>query len=230
VTSFSLTIIDSVFLNNNGISAAALLVLGMEDSMVLIQNCLFEGNFISSLGLSESTNGGAIVLRRLRKSHVNIVNSTFVGNSVALSNGGAIAMSNNDEDTYIEIIDCLFDGNHAKGMGGAVYGRLTTKVKLLNSIFNENVASAFGGALYFESSSPAMSLEILNNWEVEDEYISTSIDICHCTFSKNLAPSGGAITIFDCKSFRFSLVFYIIHMHTNSCVALNFLIYMTIQL
>lgn len=179
---------DKITYNGNGGA------LNMDDSSVTISQCLFNTceastgsggaiyannnailNIIRSTftGNTAATHGGAIYANT---ASLNIVNSTFTSNvaSSASSNGGAIYAQNSS----ISVSNCSFTANlsnYSSGSngGGAMYIS-STSLNISNTSFADNVAQIHGGAIYVASNS---TVAISNNSE----------------FTSNSADNGGAI-------------------------------------
>lgn len=88
-------------------------------------------------------------------------------NNVALSNGGAIVMTN----CSVTCDQCEFINNTVIGSGGAIYAIGSSSLNITKSIFNNNSATYYGGAINVNSGSPF--------------FLSNS------TFSGNTIPSTG---------------------------------------
>ena len=106
-----------------------------------VKNATFTGN-------TSSLKGGAIFNR---DGNVTITDSTFKGNSVPKSAGGAVLNESGDinKDGTITITGSTFEGNKA-GNGGAVWNGFDGNVTITNSTFKGNTALAGigqGGAI-----------------------------------------------------------------------------------
>ena len=111
------------------------------DAKLDVKNATFTDN-------TSSLKGGAIFNR---DGTVTITNSTFKGNSVPKSAGGAVLNESGDinKDGTITITGSTFEGNQA-GNGGAVWNGSNGKVTITNSTFKGNTALAGigqGGAI-----------------------------------------------------------------------------------
>jgi len=153
------------FLNgDSGTSSGAAIYA---QNTIIVENCSFRNNWGES--------GGAIFIREGAE-NCKIINSTFINNegrymgSDEFVEGGAIDSHAN----YTYIIDCIFIGNSALTVGGAVnFASYTMGNKLTGSNFTNNHAP-LGGAL---------------------RSINNELLIENCIFDNNYASgtSGGAI-------------------------------------
>jgi len=76
-------------------------------------------------------------------------------------------------DSFPSVDDCIFSGNHAFALGGAMYNLgLDASPSVSNCVFDGNVADAQGGAVFNDTGIPLFQ---------------------DCTFSGNSANTGGAI-------------------------------------
>ncbi|XP_057306227.1 uncharacterized protein LOC130644581 [Hydractinia symbiolongicarpus] len=115
-----LIIRKSIFANNRGSSAGALLI---SDVRLLI---ITDTKFIKNR--SVKFNGGAIMARHVNTAFMD--KCLFIKNSAQVS-GGAIYK----ESTVLTIRDSIFDSNSAKSAGGAIFGDANKKhLKLWNVI------------------------------------------------------------------------------------------------
>lgn len=205
-----LTAADCVFYFNSAAShgGGALNVATSEGMTNSIADCRFIGN--STIG---KTSGGAVRVIGA-DSFTEMTNCTFKSN-VSGYMGGAIYI---DQTPELVLSDCSFEENVATNRGGAIthagYGRPC--VIRQNCIFRGNLAAntseSYGGAI--SSCGPAdgqiVRLIVLDSTfedniattqggAIGPDYSSASLfgfvcAITNCTFRRNLACSGGAIS------------------------------------
>eukprot|EP00245_Coleochaete_scutata_P011345 TRINITY_DN4187_c0_g1_i3.p1 TRINITY_DN4187_c0_g1~~TRINITY_DN4187_c0_g1_i3.p1 ORF type:complete len:382 (+),score=64.62 TRINITY_DN4187_c0_g1_i3:173-1318(+) len=111
-----------------------------------------------------------------------ISGSQFAGHTL-----GAIRITSYDLVTPVQVgtlkvLNSVFTNNKGPERGGAVFVGLSVAATFEKSTFTSNTAVFFGGALYFEAP---------DNVELA---IPTSGRVTGCTFSKNKANVGGAVT------------------------------------
>lgn len=129
-------------------------------------NCTFVNNHaINENDAAVQVEGGA--LHVLSKGWATtIANCTFRENSAhAGSNttgkGGAIWMLHaNEHDQQAAVVNCLFDGNQAGNLGGALY--TSGQSLLTGSTFWDNQATTNGGGVAFEKSDYEVSFPVEN--------------------------------------------------------------------
>jgi predicted outer membrane repeat protein len=147
----------------DGIAVTRAMSSGMRNDSVspTVMNCIFEDN-----GFMGGVSGGAI--QNISGANAYISDSTFVNNSgSAIFNENSSPMINNssfynnygDSGGAIQnqginsqpvITNCLFDGNTAAQLGGAVYNS-EGEPTLINSTIVENTAGVDGGGVASES-------------------------------------------------------------------------------
>jgi hypothetical protein len=141
-----------------------------------------------------------------------VLTATGIG-APALVNGLAVTLGNADgtvgthqdngagllafDDISLNLIDCTFSGNIAKGRGSGFYSSYSSAI-LDHCTFTQNIASDTGGGMYNNFSSPvltncAFSGNAASSGGAMWNYASSSPTLTGCTFSGNTATSGGAI-------------------------------------
>ena len=144
-----------VLLKANGHGGAILLrLVETNDSIVRIEDCLFEDNFAEVDGgavyisLSEYSNGNTI----------DLTNNVFIGNRVEQASGGAVSINsfNFSSDNLMFVVGCRFSGSSGDSGGAfsfALYNsnvNTTSTPDLLefnNCIFMDNRAKNEGTAV-----------------------------------------------------------------------------------
>ncbi|WP_296891042.1 right-handed parallel beta-helix repeat-containing protein [uncultured Methanobrevibacter sp.] len=149
------TVKNSTFRNNKAEGASVLqceggaIYLENLDANVVVDNCTFIGNHAADYG-------GAIT----GFANFDVSSSIFMDNSAGDNCGGAIYSKKSgipgSLDFAFNIVNSIFDGNHAYDDGGAVYTTLV-HVNVKNSTFRNNYADGaassqcYGGAIAIES-------------------------------------------------------------------------------
>lgn len=175
--------------------------------VLTFNNCLFENNI--------NRQGGAICLTgtakdRTRSGEVKIYNTTFRNNTAygcvngddtsILDNtkGGAIAVYALNQEIYLDIDHCIFDGNCTKNEAGAIWLYDNTKyghycdVTITNSAFYKNESNT-GGAIEICHTNSL--------WDDKDYACCQKVKIANTTFSQNRAYSnGGAILLWGAST------------------------------
>ena len=100
----------------------------------ITKNCFFTHNYASK--------GGAVYNMVTRSWNPENEEETVTGDTPTFDN-------------------CIFEGNHATGRGGAVNNDFYTKSTFINCIFSKNTSDAKGGALYSDMGSPATLMNVL---------------------------------------------------------------------
>ncbi|MDY6833354.1 MAG: PKD domain-containing protein [Chloroflexota bacterium] len=200
----SITVINCRFSSNLANDSASGCGGGIYNygSSVLIGNCTFEDNtgnagggiwndFFTSATINDCTfymntaeDGGGVFNCSASPT---IINCWFNKNSAIgiYGNGGAI---HNDGNAFPEVINCIFEQNHASNDGGAIHNDSRgTSQKVISCVFKENSANR-GGAIHIYRTSPL---------------------IVNSTFWSNTATDGGAIynycgapTVTNCSFFN----------------------------
>jgi predicted outer membrane repeat protein len=117
------------------------------------------------------------------------------------SNGGSFYAG----DYTIRLINCQFNSNKAKSVGGAIiiYRSIMTVESKILSVFQNNSASDSGGSIYaVDSTIKIANVEFRNNMAKYGGAIriySSNLTIMGSSFRNNTALSGGAIIIFDSR-------------------------------
>ena len=156
--SLDLQILNSHFIENKAsesCSSVAIENYGMHKSRVF--NCAFQSNQAGS-NPAGGGRGGAILGFNYR-----VENCIFLKNVANF--GGAAAIGG------VDIVNCLFAGNHSRREGGAL--RNSSDVKIVNSVFYNNTSEKTGGAIRFLSGKRDT--------------------IINCIFSNNKAVEGGDV-------------------------------------
>lgn len=170
---------------------------------IIVENCSFRNNWGES--------GGAIFLRP-GADNSRIINSSFINNEGRYE-GEDEFVEGRAVDTHVNftsIIDCVFTGNSALSVGGAVnFASNTIGQKLIGSTFRNNHAP-MGGALRSINNDL-----LIENCTFIDNYVNETsggalylrlieITIKNCVFTNNYAlNNGGAIYDIDSSSFGY---------------------------
>jgi len=116
-----------------------------ENSDIIIQNCIFNGNFCGTPAPPYGY-GGAVCIRH---SFVDILNCTFQSNS-STGIGGALSIEYSD----VLLNSGVFKNNYS-GLGGALgYLRSNPTRPLTGNLFTGNTAQFFGGAISCNKANP----------------------------------------------------------------------------
>ena len=193
-----LNINNSKFYQN---SASKGVVNNQNDALLVIDNSEFYNNdmtsFSNSYGIVYTTSANATISNTVFRNNavkyggaiyatkssdatigiVNIINSTFEGNSANTGQGGALFVSGGE----CIIKESMFINNKANpgkfngGQGGAIYTSLNGNVSVTDSVFKNNQAK-LGAALYLNggSNSTILYSVLLNNTAEGDYAISNA--------------------------------------------------------
>lgn len=110
------------------------LTAGPENTTLLLNNCIFDGNTCN-------TEGGGLWLSL---GIINEIHSCTFRNNTAGQGGGLFLFTNRP----LTIRNCTFNNNTADIAGGLTAGPITAKLTIQNCTFAANLANQFGGALY----------------------------------------------------------------------------------
>ena len=188
-----LNINNSKFYQN---SASKGVVNNQNDALLVIDNSEFYNNdmtsFSNSYGIVYTTSANATISNTVFRNNavkyggaiyatkssdatigiVNIINSTFEGNSANTGQGGALFVSGGE----CIIKESMFINNKANpgkfngGQGGAIYTSLNGNVSVTDSVFKNNQAK-LGAALYLNGgSNSTISYSVLLNNTAEGDY------------------------------------------------------------
>jgi hypothetical protein len=221
------TMIDCTFDGNSALNAGAVYIDGrdMESHQTAVgvfEDCTFTNNG-ANLGASDSGRGGAIYsyIGSFTATgsifETNFANSTggavygtgnsksyilenceFVGNSATWSG----ALTNYSDDTFVDIIDCEFEGNIAENGGGAISNGFKAAATIEGTLFNENGAG-WGGAVFNQNDTTAMTMtdcEIFGNLTTNTGggvYSTGKIvtNISNTIFEGNQSDFGGGLAV-----------------------------------
>ena len=188
-----LNINNSKFYQN---SASKGVVNNQNDALLVIDNSEFYNNdmtsFSNSYGIVYTTSANATISNTVFRNNavkyggaiyatkssdatigiVNIINSTFEGNSANNGQGGALFVSGGE----CIVKESMFINNKANpgkfngGQGGSIYTSLNGNVSVTDSVFKNNQAK-LGAALYLNGgSNSTISYSILLNNTAEGDY------------------------------------------------------------
>ena len=188
-----LNINNSKFYQN---SAGKGVVNNQNNALLVIDNSEFYNNnmtsFFNSYGIVYTTSANATISNTVFRNNavkyggaiyatkssdatigiVNIINSTFEGNSANTGQGGALFVSGGE----CIIKESMFINNKANpgkfngGQGGAIYTSLNGNVSVTDSVFKNNQAK-LGAALYLNGgSNSTISYSVLLNNTAEGDY------------------------------------------------------------
>ena len=120
------------------------------NAKLTVDGTTFSENSAQKTGSTGAGKGGAICIANTAAASHTIKNATFTANTDALA-GGALFI----DTKAVEIDVCTFDGNSAKGHGGAVHATGAATFIIKNSIFEANVLNGdfAGGAIYSNATS-----------------------------------------------------------------------------
>ena len=188
-----LNINNSKFYQN---SASKGVVNNQNDALLVIDNSEFYNNdmtsFSNSYGIVYTTSANATISNTVFRNNavkyggaiyatkssdatigiVNIINSTFEGNSANNGQGGALFVSGGEciikESMFIN--NKVNPGKFNGGQGGAIYTSLNGNVSVTDSVFKNNQAK-LGAALYLNGgSNSTISYSVLLNNTAEGDY------------------------------------------------------------
>ena len=194
-----LNINNSKFYQN---SASKGVVNNQNDALLVIDNSEFYNNdmtsFSNSYGIVYTTSANATISNTVFRNNavkyggaiyatkssdatigiVNIINSTFEGNSANTGQGGALFVSGGE----CIIKESMFINNKANpgkfngGQGGAIYTSLNGNVSVTDSVFKNNQAK-LGAALYLNGgSNSTISYSVLLNNTAEGDYAISNVE------------------------------------------------------
>ena len=153
-----------------------------DDSDLIIKNSFFRD-------ISGNT-GGALRITNSRNRTLEIINSTFYGNTARVQ-GGAIYISGSD----VAIKGCTFTNNTANGyMGGGIFATgPNISLSIMDSEFNRNTAVRSGGAVFIADGITSMP-------HIADRlypYTRNLLTITGSNFRNNKAQTGdgGAVAV-----------------------------------
>ena len=163
-----LVIDNSEFYNNNMTSFSnSYGIVYTTSSNATISNTVFRNNAVKYGGAIYATKSSDATI-----GIVNIINSTFEGNSANNGQGGALFVSGGE----CIIKESMFINNKANpgkfngGQGGAIYTSLNGNVSVTDSVFKNNQAK-LGAALYLNGgSNSTISYSVLLNNTAEGDY------------------------------------------------------------
>ena len=188
-----LNINNSKFYQN---SAGKGVVNNQNNALLVIDNSEFYNNdmtsFSNSYGIVYTTSANATITNTVFRNNavkyggaiyatkssdatigiVNIINSTFEGNSANNGQGGALFVSGGEciikESMFIN--NKANPGKFSGGQGGAIYTSLNGNVSVTDSVFKNNQAK-LGAALYLNGgSNSTISYSVLLNNTAEGDY------------------------------------------------------------
>ena len=193
-----LVIDNSEFYNNNMTSFSnSYGIVYTTSANATISNTVFRNNAVKYGGAIYATKSSDATI-----GIVNIINSTFEGNSANTGQGGALFVSGGE----CIIKESMFINNKANpgkfngGQGGAIYTSLNGNVSVTDSVFKNNQAK-LGAALYLNGgSNSTISYSVLLNNTAEGDYAISNVESASgvatvnynwwgTNFPKNLVPS-----------------------------------------
>ena len=163
-----LVIDNSEFYNNNMTSFSnSYGIVYTTSANATISNTVFRNNAVKYGGAIYATKSSDATI-----GIVNIINSTFEGNSANTGQGGALFVSGGEciikESMFIN--NKANPGKFSGGQGGAIYTSLNGNVSVTDSVFKNNQAK-LGAALYLNGgSNSTISYSVLLNNTAEGDY------------------------------------------------------------
>ena len=193
-----LVIDNSEFYNNNMTSFSnSYGIVYTTSANATISNTVFRNNAVKYGGAIYATKSSDATI-----GIVNIINSTFEGNSANTGQGGALFVSGGEciikESMFIN--NKANPGKFSGGQGGAIYTSLNGNVSVTDSVFKNNQAK-LGAALYLNGgSNSTISYSVLLNNTAEGDYAISNVESASgvatvnynwwgTNFPKNLVPS-----------------------------------------
>ncbi len=193
-----LVIDNSEFYNNNMTSFSnSYGIVYTTSANATISNTVFRNNAVKYGGAIYATKSSDATI-----GIVNIINSTFEGNSANTGQGGALFVFGGEciikESMFIN--NKANPGKFSGGQGGAIYTSLNGNVSVTDSVFKNNQAK-LGAALYLNGgSNSTISYSVLLNNTAEGDYAISNVESASgvatvnynwwgTNFPKNLVPS-----------------------------------------
>ncbi len=154
-------------------------------SSPLVQDCMFESNFVTSLGGGASNEHGAPVFIRCtfwgnaadlepggnlgsgggmsnKASNATLINCVFEANTTSNVGGGLSASAPDGSVSVVTLFNCLFSGNTADvGGAGVTAGR--AYVSLINCTLTANVSGGLGAGVYHSQLTGAEEVTTITN-------------------------------------------------------------------
>ena len=169
-----LVIDNSEFYNNNMTSFSnSYGIVYTTSANATISNTVFRNNAVKYGGAIYATKSSDATI-----GIVNIINSTFEGNSANTGQGGALFVSGGE----CIIKESMFINNKANpgkfngGQGGAIYTSLNGNVSVTDSVFKNNQAK-LGAVLYLNGgSNSTISYSVLLNNTAEGDYAISNVE------------------------------------------------------
>lgn len=161
-----------------------------ENSNPAFYNCVFDSNFAQGIGAA------AVVTA----SHSGFTKCVFRDNRVEGSWDGLLGGALYTESSVVSIDSCLFESNHSRDGGGAIYACAASDLTLIECTLRTNNAYSGAGAIQCDSSSILLNACILDGNSSGVPYPNPSgngggiglhggnADISGSTFVNNLAP------------------------------------------
>ena len=189
---------DSDFCENYAKGGGA--ILGSDNATVTLDNCLFEGNYVTS------NFGGAV--RFESRNELTVKNTIFEGNKNNYKDnsckGGAISV---DNGTLI-VDQCRFEGNTCPNSSGAAIATNegAAGIKVTNTDFVENIVSTNSGAVWLENHSGCefVNCKFVGNQAGNNGGAAIRLDSAEgtftfdrCHFEDNVAKRGAAIYVYS---------------------------------
>ena len=169
-----LVIDNSEFYNNNMTSFSnSYGIVYTTSANATISNTVFRNNAVKYGGAIYATKSSDATI-----GIVNIINSTFEGNSANTGQGGALFVSGGEciikESMFIN--NKANPGKFSGGQGGAIYTSLNGNVSVTDSVFKNNQAK-LGAALYLNGgSNSTISYSVLLNNVAEGDYAISNVE------------------------------------------------------
>ena len=169
-----LVIDNSEFYNNNMTSFSnSYGIVYTTSANATISNTVFRNNAVKYGGAIYATKSSDATI-----GIVNIINSTFEGNSANTGQGGALFVSGGEciikESMFIN--NKANPGKFSGGQGGAIYTSLNGNVSVTDSVFKNNQAK-LGAALYLNGgSNSTISYSVLLNNTAEGDYAISNVE------------------------------------------------------
>lgn len=158
-------------------------------SSIKLNSCVIDDCFCNAYdNTTTKSTGGTLRTSGLSTCNVTLDNCTFNDNK-SLNNGGAIYW--NSIMSELEVTNCSFKSNYAKGAGGAMV--TCSYVNLAHSTFDGNYATESGGAIYFATYTNGSNA--LTPAQVTPKDASLTLDATTSFTNNTTETYGGAICI-----------------------------------
>ena len=161
-------------------------IYGLDTSLIL-ESCSISNN-------SALVDGGGFACYASQPSII----ACRIENNAASDDGGGVFIK---DDSSLSIINSTINCNSAWGDGGGVF-TLSSNPLFVSCLIKDNSSGGYGGGVYCRTSeSSFLDCELTSNDAIKSGgglfCLQSEIEINTCNFFKNLADSGGSISLWD---------------------------------